>query len=169
LSIIAVGVNHASSPLAMRERLSIATHQLPEALAMARCCADEIVLLSTCNRTEAFARVSDDDGTILVALLAEWGQLDTSEVARVARVRAGRDAITHALRVASGLDSMVLGEDQIQAQFRHALTAARAADTLGPMLESRRGGPRVRQAGAHLHGYRPAFGVARIAGGAYGR
>ena len=136
MSIIAVGVNHSSSPLSVRERLSIATHQLPEALALARGRAAEILLLSTCNRTEAFASVTDDeDGTSLVALLAEWGQLDATTVSRVARVREGREAVNHALRVASGLESMVLGEDQIQAQFRHALSAARAADTLGPLLE----------------------------------
>lgn len=136
MSIIAVGVNHSSSPLALRERLSIATHQLPEALAMARGRADEILLLSTCNRTEAFASVADPgDGASLVTLLAEWARLESSDVANAAQVRTGRDAVNHALRIASGLDSMVLGEDQIQSQFRHALGAARAADTLGPVLD----------------------------------
>lgn len=135
MPIIAVGVNYSSSPLSLRERLSIATHQLPEALAMARGRAEEILLLSTCNRTEAFASVTDQDGASLVALLAEWASLAFDDVAGVAQVRAGRDAANHALRIASGLDSMVLGEEQIQSQFRHALAAARAADTLGPVLD----------------------------------
>lgn len=136
MSIISVGVTHADSPLAIREQLSIATHQMPEALALARGRAPEILLLSTCNRTEAIAHADDrEDGTALIGLLADWGRLDHETVSRVARVRRGRDAVSHALRVASGLDSLVLGEDQIQSQFRHALDAARCADTLGPVLD----------------------------------
>lgn len=136
MSIVAVGVNHADSTFAIRERLSIANHRLAEALALARGRAEEILLLSTCNRIEALANVSDDrSAATLVELLAELGGCAAEEVATVARVRAGRDAVSHALRVASGLDSMVLGEDQIQSQFRHAIAAARAADTLGPVLE----------------------------------
>ncbi|MEX2154651.1 MAG: glutamyl-tRNA reductase [Gemmatimonadaceae bacterium] len=132
-----VGVNYASAPMAIRERLSVSGHELDSALSILRSRAREALVLSTCNRTEVYG-VFDDSAAgveLLEAFLAEWGRLPLDDVRAVAYAREHAAAVRHALRVASGLESMVLGEDQIQAQVKQALAAARHAETLGPTLE----------------------------------
>ena len=97
----------------------------------------EAFVLSTCNRTEMYA-VTGHAGSgadVLLRFLADESSVPAAELRESCYTHAHDDAARHLLRVASGLDSMVLGEDQIQAQLKRALAAARAADTLGPVLE----------------------------------
>lgn len=97
----------------------------------------EAFVLSTCNRTELYA-VTGHAGSgadLLLRFLAGESSIPAAELRESCYTHTQDDAARHLLRVASGLDSMVLGEDQIQAQLKRALAAARAAGTLGPVLE----------------------------------
>jgi glutamyl-tRNA reductase len=96
----------------------------------------EGLVLSTCNRTEVYGVVDGSDGSeVLRAVLAEWGNVSASHLRDVAYAHEHDAAVKHALRVTSGLDSMVLGEVQIQSQMKRALAVARHAGTLGPTLD----------------------------------
>lgn len=137
MRIVVAGVNHASATLAVRERLTVAPEALPDVLARLKSAVREGFVVSTCNRTEVVALVGHEaSGTeVVLRFLADHANLDMDVVRSSCYVRTGAGAVRHALRVASGLDSMVLGEDQIQGQFRQALASARDAGTLGPTLE----------------------------------
>jgi len=137
MSIKVLGVNHRTAPLDVRERFAHGAHEVPGALARVMAAgASGGVLLSTCNRTE-FYLVTDDEPALetVWSLLGErlsaapaGGGL-AREYGYVAR---DRDAVRHLYRVSSGLDSMILGESQIQGQVREAWEASRAQ--AGPVL-----------------------------------
>jgi glutamyl-tRNA reductase len=133
MGLTLVGVNHRTAPLDVRERFAHARHEVPPALARLReAGADGGVLLSTCNRTEFYLTGTPDD---LPA--AAWLQLterlgDGRAASEFGYLRRDRDAVQHLYRVAAGLDSMVLGESQIQGQVREAWELAR--DVAGPVL-----------------------------------
>lgn len=136
MHILAVGVNYSSAPLAVREGLSVSGHELDAALALLSASVREGLILSTCNRTEVYGVVDSGGGAdALRSFLAEWGGLPIADVSDVSYVREHDSAVRHAMRVTSGLDSMVLGEDQVQAQVKRALAVARHAGMLGPTLE----------------------------------
>jgi glutamyl-tRNA reductase len=136
MSIVAVGVNYTSASLPVREALSVSGLDVGEALAVLRTSAREAFVLSTCNRTEVYGVVERSaDAEILLGFLANRSGLDADEIRSACYVHVGETAVRHALRVASGLDSMVLGEDQIQAQVKRSLAEARSAGALGATLE----------------------------------
>ena len=130
-----VGVNHRTAPLDVRERFAHGAQEVPRALARVMAAgARGGVLLSTCNRTE-FYLVADDEP----ALEAVWSLLgERLPVAPAAGAREygyiarDRDAVRHLYRVSAGLDSVILGESQIQGQVREAWEASRAQ--AGPVL-----------------------------------
>ena len=130
-----MGVNHRTAPLDVRERFAHGAHEVPGALARVLAAgASGGVLLSTCNRTE-FYLVGDDEP----ALDAVWsllGERLTTTPAGGAReygyVARDRDAVRHLYRVSSGLESIIVGESQIQGQVRDAWEASRAQ--AGPVL-----------------------------------
>ncbi|MGH7530461.1 MAG: glutamyl-tRNA reductase [Gemmatimonadales bacterium] len=135
-----VGVNHRTAPLPVRERFAHGAHEVPGALARVLAAgATGGVLLSTCNRTE-FYLVAPDESVLDAAwtLLAErlpadaGGALASRPVREYGYVARGRDAVRHLYRVSAGLDSMVLGESQIQGQVRDAWELSRAH--AGPIL-----------------------------------
>ncbi|WP_425603262.1 glutamyl-tRNA reductase [Luteimonas endophytica] len=139
MSIFALGINHQSAPVALRERVAFAEGALPQALAAVRALPQvrEAVLLSTCNRTELYA-VADDDGSSLSDWLATHpgdGAAGTGDLHAYLYRHRDRDAVRHLFRVATGLDSLVLGEPQILGQVKQAWAAARAAGTLGSQLD----------------------------------
>jgi len=118
------------------ESLSIPPGELDVVLSRLKPIVEEGFVLSTCNRTEIYAVVghcADDVEALLGVLAARAG--DGVDPRPFYYAHANENAVKHALRVASGLDSMILGEDQIQAQMKRALGAARGAETLGPTLE----------------------------------
>jgi len=139
MGLLAFGINHKSASVALRERVSFAPEVLPSAL-MAACQATglrELALISTCNRTEFYA-ASDAPEAAAVALLdwlAKHQQLPSPELSAVAYNFTAEKAVQHAMRVAAGLDSMILGEPQILGQMKQAHRDAMAAGTLGPELE----------------------------------
>lgn len=133
--LFVLGINHQTAPVSLRERVAFAADAVPAALAALRGLPQvrEAALLSTCNRTEVYA-VADDEG----AALADWlatHPADTGDLHAYLYRHADADAVRHLFRVATGLDSLVLGEPQILGQVKHAWAAARAAGTLGSQLD----------------------------------
>lgn len=140
MRLIVVGVHWKSAPVTVRERLVIEPARLPTALAQLRAQhpATEFAALSTCNRTELYAaRLDDDcgaDSDDLAEFLAHFHQVPATDFLDHWEVHEDRGGVLHLFRVASGLDSMVLGESQIIGQVRAAYDAAMAEQTAGPVL-----------------------------------
>lgn len=132
MAIVVVGVNHRGAPLDVRERLAYRAAETSDALD-ALCSAGvagEAVLLSTCNRTEIYlVEASQDAGPAVWSAFSERLGADATTYGYVRR---DQEAVAHLFRVASGLDSMVLGEAQIHGQVRDAWEACRSHS--GPVL-----------------------------------
>lgn len=135
MSIIALGINHRSAPIALRERVAFSGDALPLALTQMRALPSvrEAALLSTCNRTELYA-VADDEGEALIDWLSNVPG-GGSDLRSYLYHHQGGDAVRHLFRVATGLDSLVLGEPQILGQVKEAWTSARGAGALGSQLD----------------------------------
>jgi glutamyl-tRNA reductase len=142
-SVLTIGLNHQTAPLDVRGRFAFPAEQISQALLHVRerlsQAAPEAALLSTCNRTEIYlaapsAAHPGDLAAPVVDWLATHGSLPAAKLEPHTYVMADRDAARHAFRVASGLDSMVLGETQILGQFKLAVREADAAGTLGTTL-----------------------------------
>lgn len=135
MSLLAVGINHNSATLALRERVSIAPEKMVDALRSlsAELGGADAVILSTCNRTELYAG-SGADAHAVLAWLAAFQQLDPHELQHCHYVHRDEAAARHLMLVASGLDSLVLGEPQIFGQMKAAYAQAVEAGTLGGPL-----------------------------------
>ncbi len=136
--LVVCGINYHSAPIAIRERFTIPQSCISHALGgLARLPhVKEAAILSTCNRTEVYAVVSDVQAgwREIDAFFASAQSISDHEVL-VPNFRLLReDVALHAFRVASGLDSMVLGEGQIMAQVKATHQAALEAKTAGPFL-----------------------------------
>ncbi len=137
MSVLALGLNHTTAPLALRERFAFAGPALaPAARALAgRFRSDaEVAIVSTCNRTELYLGADAAAVEPAMTWLAEAGGTDRERLGLHTYVLEDGAAARHAFRVASGLDSMVLGETQILGQFKHAVREAESAGTLGGTL-----------------------------------
>jgi glutamyl-tRNA reductase len=139
--IIVIGVSHRTAPLPVRESLAFPKDQLRDALLRLRAetGAGEAMILSTCNRVELYAR-QDDPGAVeaLESFLARYHSRDGRELHEVVYRYADAEAIRHAFRVASSLESMVIGEPQILGQVKEAYQVAEEAGTLGAALNALR-------------------------------
>ena len=132
-TIFALGLNHHTAPLAVRERVVFNVERLGDALAEAkRMLAPEAAILSTCNRTELY--LSGEPSAEAAAWLANYHRVDPGELSPYLYTLPREQAVRHAFRVASGLDSMVLGEPEILGQMKEAARSAEAAGTLGTVL-----------------------------------
>ncbi|HVC80540.1 MAG TPA: glutamyl-tRNA reductase [Chloroflexota bacterium] len=131
-----VGIHQRSAPVALREQVAFAETDLVRALPALRRLVPEAALVSTCHRTEVYAVDDGESDTAGLALrfLRDWHGNVADQVVPYLYVKRGAEAAHHLFRLAAGLDSMVLGEDQILAQLKGALDAARNAGTLGPVL-----------------------------------
>lgn len=140
MSVFALGLNHTTAPLDVRGRFAFPLEQVAPALKEFRLrvgthsSAPEVALLSTCNRTELYCVANSAAVTPAVAWLAEVGGITNDDLMHHAYVLEDGAAIRHAFRVASGLDSMVLGEPQILGQMKQAVREADTAGTLGTTL-----------------------------------
>ena len=142
MSVFTLGLNHMTAPLDLRGRFAFPPEQLSPALRGFRerllRAVPEAALLSTCNRTELYvaAQPSQARGLINPAIdwLAAHGGVSADQLRQHTYVLHQQDAARHAFRVASGLDSMVLGEPQILGQMKQAVREADAAGTLGSTL-----------------------------------
>lgn len=132
-----IGVSHKTAPLDVRERLAVVEADLPRMLADLASDPEitEALLLSTCNRTEAYlATVDRPPVRRIAAVLSAGRDMPPEAFLPQLAVFTGEDAARHALRVAAGLESMVVGEPQILGQVRRAFVAARRSGTTGPVL-----------------------------------
>ena len=137
MGFIALGINHRTAGVEVRERVSFSPEQLPDALQRLRAeaGADEVAILSTCNRTELYCAQEQLDADRLVEWVARFHGMTAEELRRSSYLHQDAGAVNHMMRVAAGLDSMVLGEPQILGQMKDAWQAARTAGTLGPYLD----------------------------------
>ena len=128
MPLAVVGVSHRTAPIELRERFALGRGEVPSALlALAEEPGAEAVVLSTCNRTELYLSLPADAGGVdeAQALLAGRIGVEPAAAARWMYVHRDRDAARHLFRVAAGLDSMIVGEPQIQGQVKEAYAAAR--------------------------------------------
>jgi glutamyl-tRNA reductase len=146
MQLLAVGLNHHTAPLALRERVAFPADTIGHAVAAARSWfgrnakgEGEAAILSTCNRTElytAYRPAGDAENSIdaIAHFLAEYHRMPYGELRPYLYTLPQDNAVRHAFRVASGLDSMVLGEPQILGQMKDAVRQAEAAGGLGTYL-----------------------------------
>lgn len=136
MTLLALGLNHHTAPVEVRERAAIAETDLPQALRdLQRVQAvNEAAIVSTCNRTEVYCGVRRNDPSIITAWMRDWTGLPGEDTKPYLFHHADVHAVTHLMRVASGLDSLVLGEPQILGQIKLAYRNAESAGTLGSEL-----------------------------------
>lgn len=136
MTILALGLSYRTVAVDIRERLAFAPEDAPRALASLRAATgvDEAVILSTCNRTEIYCSAEVLDTEAVAAWLAQDRGFDCGLMRPFCYAFRDRDAAGHAMRVASGLDSQVLGEPQIAGQFKTAFEAARRHGHVGAQL-----------------------------------
>ena len=137
MPLAVVGANHRTAPIELRERLAFGRTELPDALLRLAADGSEVVVLTTCNRTEIYLALpdgSDADERARALLAARIGE-DPAGAARHLYAHRDRQAAEHLFRVAAGLDSMIVGEPQIQGQVKEAYAAAReVAGEAGPVV-----------------------------------
>ena len=135
MQLTAVGLNHQTAPLSIREKLAFAAACLPEAVRnLARSnAATEAVILSTCNRTELYC-VGDSEE--IIRWLADYHSLPIEEISPYLYTLGMQETVRHAFRVACGLDSMVLGEPQILGQIKDAVRVAQEQESMGKKLNA---------------------------------
>ncbi|WP_076419072.1 glutamyl-tRNA reductase [Colwellia sp. UCD-KL20] len=140
MSIIAVGINHKTAPVSVREKISFNPDALSTALQSmldsVQC--KEAAILSTCNRTELYL-VQDDtlDQTQerLMNWLEQYHNVPASTILPSLYIHQGQQAVNHMMRVACGLDSLVLGEPQILGQMKQAYSQAKAAGSMALVMD----------------------------------
>ena len=139
--VIVICVNHDSAPVAVRERVAFAPEMVPEAISdlISSTQLEEGVILSTCNRTEIYGWYSQDEqgvaaGDDIVTWLAKFHGLSSDDLATCTYRNYGLAGLTHLVRVAAGLNSMVLGEPQIFGQIKSAFAVAQESGGIGDSL-----------------------------------
>ncbi len=137
MRLLALGLNHQTAPLDLREKLAFAPEVMPQALSdLARQPGvNEALIISTCNRTELYVEVEPGSETVAQRWLFDHHRLNEGKLDEFLYTHADNAAVRHLFRVATGLDSMVLGEPQILGQVKDAYQAARSAGTLRSSME----------------------------------
>lgn len=138
MSLITIGLNHKTAPVALRERLAFTPDTLPEAVrSLAKVdCVSEAAILSTCNRTELYCTVHDHQNADqqLVEWFSRFHGFKADDLSQHLYLYHHDETIRHALNVACGLDSMVLGEPQILGQMKLAYSQAVSLGSVGMLL-----------------------------------
>ena len=131
MTLWVLGINHQTAPVDLRERVAFDAGNLPAALASLRALSEvsEAALLSTCNRTELYAIARDSES------LTHWLSTQAEGLDAYLYRYSDSDAVRHLFRVATGLDSMVLGEPQILGQVKDAWVTARENGAMGSRLD----------------------------------
>ena len=134
MALFTLGINHRTAPLAVREQLAFHAEELRRALAdlASGGRVHEAAILSTCNRTELYVEAPSPQA--VMAWLGDYRRLSGPEIEPYLYTHPDHDAVRHVFRVASGLDSMVLGEPQILGQMKEAVRIAKEVGTLGTTL-----------------------------------
>ncbi len=139
MHILVSGVRHRNAPIEVRERFAVLEQEVPTALHTLHACEGivECAILTTCNRTEIYAVVTDTE-VGLRAIKRFYQQLKGIDLEQYRDARFSllhEDAVTHLFRVASGLDSLILGEGQILGQVKDTLAVAQREKTAGTLLD----------------------------------
>jgi glutamyl-tRNA reductase len=152
MRISLVGIDHQTAPVAIREKVAISAKKLPEVLPMLHAYIPQGIILSTCNRTEVYTIDSDARHAEKASLDFLKARLDISDAALLQHVYLFEDraAVEHLFRVASGLESMIIGEFEVLGQVGHALEVAEGAGMVNLPLRhifqsAIRAGRRVRE------------------------
>lgn len=137
MTLIVFGINHKTAPVELREKVAFSADTLVDALKSLRAQtgAYESVIVSTCNRTEVYANSDDMKVDDLASWLAEFHGLAVSDLLKNSYQHDRDDAVKHIMRVASGLDSLILGEPQILGQVKQAFANARNSGTVNGSFE----------------------------------
>lgn len=139
MHLILVGLNHKTAPIEIREKLAIPEERLPYVLTEFKSLKTiaECLVLSTCNRSEVYACSSDTAADVpIINKLAEVCAVEPCEFAPNIYVHRGHKVAEHLFRVASGIDSMVIGEQQILGQVKAAYSVASQSNSTGPLLNT---------------------------------
>lgn len=129
-----LGVNHNTAGTELRGRLTVSEADLPGLREQLRRAADELVVLSTCNRIEVYSVSADDPTQAVLAAVSAYTGVPSDDVSAHSYFLSVEAAVSHLISVAAGLDSMVIGEPQVLGQVRRAWEAARAEGLTGPTL-----------------------------------
>lgn len=136
MTLFALGINHKTAPVEIREQVAFTPEKLPQAFSelTATNGVSEVAILSTCNRTELYCGIEGEDSAVVRDWFSHFHNLKLEDVEPYFYAHPDRQAVHHILRVASGLDSMVLGEPQILGQMKQAYSTANAAGAVGQLL-----------------------------------
>lgn len=138
MSLLAIGINHNTASVDVRERVSFAPETMSESIASVLTIPgiEETVILSTCNRSEIYCAVQETGKSTeaLIHWLADYHHIDPQALRAAIYVHADKKAVEHLGRVATGLDSMVLGEPQILGQLKSAFAVAQEFNSVGQQL-----------------------------------
>lgn len=138
MTIIALGINHKSAPVKLREKVAFSPDKLAHAF---KSCPEqtnvqEVVILSTCNRTEVYIKAEQaEDAQKLSQWLADFHQTELDMLRQHLYIKHNDDAINHLMRVACGLDSLIVGEPQILGQVKQAYTESKNAGRIKTEFE----------------------------------
>lgn len=137
MRFLALGINHKTAPVAIREQVAFTPEQMELASLQLRDhqSIKEVAILSTCNRTEIYTLIEAGNVRPVLDWLSEFHRLPIEDLARYSYIHEDEAAIAHIMRVACGLDSMVLGEPQILGQIKDTYDAAKKESLLGTGLE----------------------------------
>nr|VFK56265.1 MAG: glutamyl-tRNA reductase [Candidatus Kentron sp. TUN]VFK62520.1 MAG: glutamyl-tRNA reductase [Candidatus Kentron sp. TUN] len=136
MPLFAFGINHNTASAAVRERATFAPDEVPQALRELIGCdgVEEAAILCTCNRTDLYCSLADGDGKAVVDWFRRTHDLTVEEIRRHLYTHRARQAVRHIMRVAGGLDSMVMGEPQILGQIKDAYGTACRCGAIGHVL-----------------------------------
>lgn len=136
MALLALGINHKTAPVSVRERVAFSPEQLVHALADARGAAvlKEVAILSTCNRTEVYCSSELEGTRALLEWLGDFHDLDPDQLQACSYAHWDEAAVRHMMRVASGLDSLVLGEPQILGQLKSSFALSQEHGHVGAEL-----------------------------------
>jgi len=139
MPLITVGINHKTAPVAIREKVAFAPEKMFDALSslITRDRADEAVIVSTCNRTELYCAVPEGASIKqIIQWLGEYHQIPAAELEQYCYAHQDDESVRHIMRVASGLDSLVLGEPQILGQVKSAYAVSQEGKYIGQSLQA---------------------------------
>ncbi|MCW9023502.1 MAG: glutamyl-tRNA reductase [Gammaproteobacteria bacterium] len=136
MTLLAFGINHKTAPVSIREKVAFPPEKIESALQdiLQQAAASEAAIVSTCNRTELYVGVNDDNHNHVIEWFQSYHNLSNEELNPYIYTHHDNAAVLHLLRVASGLDSLVLGEPQILGQIKDAFHTASHAGTIGQQL-----------------------------------
>ena len=139
MPLITVTVDHTTAPVAIRERVAFAPEKMAKAVSslVSEKKANEAVIISTCNRTELYCS-TDDASKVneIIRWLGDYHDLDFDTLKQYCYTHLNDDSVRHVMRVASGLDSLILGEPQILGQVKSAYAVSQEGACIGPALQS---------------------------------